>query len=364
MASVVNFLALVLGSFIFVILSIGGIILYFLKIKKAGSKEESVSDASFRRADSTDYAKFKDIVSFSDNDSKNAMGMIAIDDRTFVGGIDIFGYNFYHASADEQANTMLNTIAFFNVIEEPVQLRQAVQPVDIKHNIEKEEGCRRDIEKQIDAMKEHYRHLVDLLEQNVDDPEVFESIERNITRQMRKIKSKEWVLKECEEMIHYMKYISNVASHPKKIHQLIFSYRHNPDEYEAEMTTEQIYLHAQKELESKAAIYGGAISNCGCTWKSLSADDLTGLLRRHFHPNTADDLRLDELMNSSYTALYISSDSLRELELERRGEFLLEQERIAYERERRRRLEDAQRRFEEEKIARIEEMNAINQEIA
>ena len=188
-------------------------------------------------------------------------------------------------------------------------------------NIEKEEGCRRDIEKQIDAMKEHYRHLVDLLEQNVDDPEGFESIERNITRQMRKIKSKEWVLKECEEMIHYMKYISNVASHPKKIHQLIFSYRHNPDEYEAEMTTEQIYLHAQKELESKAAIYGGAISNCGCTWKSLSADDLTGLLRRHFHPNTADDLRLDELMNSSYTALYISSDSLRELELERRGEF-------------------------------------------
>ena len=364
MASVVNFLALVLGSFIFVIIAIGLIILYFLKVKKAGSKEESVSDATFRRADSTDYAKFKDIVSFSDTDTKRAMGMIAVDDKTFVGGIDIFGYNFYHASAEEQEVTMLNTIAFFNVIEEPVQLRQAVQPVDINYNIEKEEECKREIEKNIDAMKEDYRHLVDLMEQNLDDPEVFASIENNINRLMRKIKSKEWVLKECEEMIHYMNYISNVSSHPKKIHQLIFSYHHNPDEYEAEMTTEQIYLHAQKELEAKAAIYGGAISNCGCTWKALSADDLTGLLRRHFHPNTADGLRLDELMNSSYTALYISSDSLRELELERRGEFLLEQERIAYERERERRLEEAQRRFNEEKIARIEEINAINQEIA
>lgn len=364
MASLVSFLALVLGSFVFVLIGIGAMILYFVKIKKSTSMEESVSDASFKRVDSTEYAKFKDIVSFSENDSKSAMGMIAVDDRTFVGGIDIFGYNFYHASADEQAQTMLNTIAFFNVVEEPVQLRQAVQPVDIAHNIEEEERCKRELEKSIDAMRTDYNHLVDLLEQNIDDEEVYDALEQRILGQMRKIKSKEWILRECEEMIYYMKYISNVASHPKKIHQLIFSYHHNPDEYEAEMTKEQIYLHAQKELETKAQIYGNAIANCGCTWKALSADDLTGLLRRHYHPNTADELRLDELMNSSYTALYISSDSLRELEIERRGELLYLQEMRAYQLEKEKRLQDAQKLFDAEKIARIEEMEAIGQEIA
>ena len=263
MASVVSFLALVLGSFVFVILAMGAALLYFVKIKKSTSMEESVSDASFRRADSTDYAKFKDIVSFSEDDAKSTMGMIAVDDRTFVGGIDIFGYNFYHASADEQAQTMLNTIAFFNVVEEPVQLRQAVQPVDIAHNIEEEERCKRELEKSIEAMRQDYNHLVDLLEQNMEDEEVYDALEQRILRQMRKIKSKEWVLRECEEMIYYMNYISNVASHPKKIHQLIFSYRYNPEEYEAEMTKEQIYLHAQKELETKASIYGNSIANCG-----------------------------------------------------------------------------------------------------
>lgn len=360
MSEVINFLTLVLVSFVLVILGIGAVIIYFIKIKKTAAAEERVDDKNFRRADSTDYAKFKDIVSFAEDDSKSAMGMIAVDDKTFVGGIDIFGYNFYQASAEEQQNTMLNTIAFFNTIEEPVQMRQAVQPVDIEQNIEAERECARQTEQKIYALKEEYDHIVDLMENNTEDSEIYLALEKRLLRLMRSIKSLQWILKESNEMIYYMDYISNVASHPKKTHQLIFSYVHNPDEYESELTKEEIYLLAQRELEAKAKIYGTTISNCGCTWKPLSADDLTSLIRRHYHPITADDLRLDELMNSSYTSLYISSESLKELEIERRGEILMQQEMMEYERIKEQRLLEAQAKFEEEKRARIEEIIAMD----
>lgn len=359
MAAVSSVLTMILFSIVFVFLILAGTALYFLKIKKIGVAEEVVKDDKFRRADAVDYVRFKDVVSFSDKTTKAAMGMIAVDERTFVGGIDIYGYDFLNASVEEKENTMINTIAFFNVIEEPVQLRQSVQPVDISYNIEKEIDCAKDIERQIIEMENDYDHIIDLMEDCADDPERFNELQFKLEAKLKSIKSKRWILRESQEMIHYMDYISNVNSHPKKVHQLIFSYKYSPDEVEGELTQEGIYLRAQKELESKAEIYGKMLSNTGCTWKALSSDDLTGVMRRHFHPITADAIRLDELMNSSYTALYITSNSLRDLEIERRGEIAHAMEMKALEQKRAAAFAEAKARYEAERLARIEEAEAV-----
>ena len=359
MAAITSILSMVLFSIIFVAVLLLLFGFYLMKVKKIGVAEEIVKDDSFRRADAVDYAKFKDVVSFSEKTSKAAMGMIAVDERTFVGGIDIYGYDFANASVEERENTMINTIAFFNVLEEPVQLRQSVQPVNISYNIEKEKDRAKEIEKSIIEMEGDFDHIFALMEESADDPERFAELQINLEAKLKSIKSKRWILRESQEMIHYMDYISNVNSHPKKVHQMIFSYTYSPDEVEGELTQEGIYLRAQRELEAKAEIYGKMLSNTGCTWKALSADDLTSVMRRHYHPITADAIRLEELMNSSYTALYITSDSLRELEIERRGEFAHAQEMKALEEKRVSALAAARARFEAERQARIEEAEAV-----
>ena len=48
-------------------------------------------------------------------------------------------------------------------------------------------------------------------------------------------------------------------------------------------------------------------------------------MRRHTSPITGESLNLDELLDSSYTSLFVSSDSLVEKLKERIGESLYEQ---------------------------------------
>ena len=252
---------------------------------------------------------------------------------------------------------MINMIAFFNVVDDSIQMRQTVRAININRNIEYEKECARKIEKEIISLKNDYETAADALEDpaNMENDAVYESIKNTLLRLMKTIRSKQWQLKEANEMIHYMEVVSNASVNMQKINQIMFSYIYNPDEDIEALTEEEIYLKAERELTNKALIYGGALENCGCSWRQLSADDLTDLLRRHYHPKTVDDIRLDELLNSSYSALYVTSDSLAELERERRGDLEYEKKMkdLAAKQQKvvelaRRKVQEEQRRMEAE----------------
>ena len=358
-ATLESYATLVLVTLVILMLVVSAIVFYLLRIKKIATEEEILDYSHFERRDASEYAKFNDIVSSGNGQDKNAPGMITLGKNMFIGGIEVTGYNFHSASADERERTMINMIAFFNVVDDSIQVRQTVRAINIKRNIDEVKDNAIRIEKEIISLKNDYNTAADALEdeENITNDAKYESITATLRRLMRTIRSKEWQLKEAREIVYYMEAVSSASVNMQKVNQIMFSYIYNPDEDIEALSEAEIYLKAERELANKAAIYGGALENCGCSWRQLSADDLTDLLRRHYHPKTVDDIRLDELLNSSYSALYVTSDSLADLERERRGD-------LEYAKEVQRLMEEDIEKQKAAEKARLEEVKRMTEEAA
>jgi len=115
--------------------------------------------------------------------------------------------------------------------------------------------------------------------------------------------------------------------------QIMFSYEFNPDNYSEELTKEEIYLKALEALDTKANAYKEALDFCHFKAKRLSAKDLFGLMYKCTSPITAEDVSVEELLDSSYTSLFVSSNSLVETMIEKIGEDRYKEQVEQYEKE-------------------------------
>lgn len=318
--SISYYLNVIFGVTIAIVLVAGGILFYLLKIKKVTARTEKINYDSFERRDSLEYVKFEDIVS-EDEDSLNSPGMIVLGNNTFVGGISVTGYNYSSASADERERTMANAITFFNIVENPIQMRQTVKSVDLTHNIQVHEEILHKAALEMMDLKSEYDTTLKAAEDYVDSPEQFAVYEKDILKLQRAIKAKEHTIDETQMLLHYMNSMaSRESGDTQKINQIMFSFTYNADEYTEELSKEEIYLKAFNELSTMARSYGEALTRCGCRYKRLSAGDLICLMRKHLYPLSADDVKLEDLFNASYNSLFVTSNSLIKLEKDKIGE--------------------------------------------
>lgn len=339
-----------MAATVIAMLLVGGFVFYFVKIKKVGAKQEKIDYTSFRREDSREFAKFDDIVSIGTPDDASGLGMIDLGGNVFVAGIDVIGYNYRSAAAEERKATMSNSIGFFNVVENPIQLRQTVKSVDIEHNIQVQEEIVKNLNRELLSLNAEYEDTMTAAEAVVNDTdsEAFQILSTTLKKLQRTIYSKKWMFEEADELLNYMKRLTSATANTKKINQIMFSYVFNPNEYIEELDENEIRVKAITALSNKANEYASVLENCGCTCNPLSARDLTELMRRHLHPHTADLVKVEDLLNSSYTALYITSDSIYDLERERQGDEAFEQELARIQTE-----QEQQRVAAEEKARRI-----------
>lgn len=307
-------------STILIVAVLGALLYYFVKKKKILAAEEKIDYNSFNRLSTMDYLKFDDIVSDDGEVGMGGAGMFVIDDTTFVTGIEVVGYNFHHASAGEQQRTMIGAIAFSNIIEMPITLRQTVESVDIQFNIDQFKSAKTKVANELVEIKEAYQDMVFRAEANKDDTEVLEVVLKNLESMERKMNSLEWKLKEADEVIRYEKLLQARNSNMEKQNQVLFSYHYNEDEFTEELTPEEIKIKAMLNLRTKIEIYMEALANCGCSCRPLSAEKLCALVRRHLHPVTADLVNTEERLDIEMDSLFVTSDSLFELEMEKMGE--------------------------------------------
>jgi len=317
-----------------VIVCMAGLLYYLIKIRKIAAKNEKIDYSSFYRKDALEYVKFENVVSESGNGLSGA-GMICLGNNVFVGGISVRGYNFSSASAEEKVNTMIRSIIFYNLIEEPVQMRQSVKAIDLTANITEHEEIVKKLALKLMELDEQYKESLASAEDYLDEPEVYYTYENHLRKLQKEIYAKRHMMEEAQALIQYMSaMVGDTAKKEKrdaqKINQILFSYAYDPNSVSEELTKEEIYLKAFGELEIKAKSYSSALSSCGCACRRLPAGELIGLMRRHCAPATADDIKLDELFNSSYSALFLSSDSLIEFEKKRIGEEQYQKEMAKY----------------------------------
>jgi len=306
------------STFLAVVL-FGGIGYYLVKVKKVAAKEEHINYENFDRKDSSEFVKFDNIFNCSMSSDSGTYGVMVIDDYTFVAALDVKGYNFATASQEDRRNTIINAVSLFNIIERPVQMRQSAIAIDIGHNIQAHKDILKDLVfKQID-LEQEYEEVVSLAEQSLDNPDALEYLEGKIKSLQREIVSTKWKTNEVKALIQYMESISS-RGNAKKVNQFVFTYTYNPAEYVEELSLDEIYAKASQEIAIMANNYASAFGSCGCNCRLLTGMELLDLVRYHFHPVTADEVKIEALYNSSLSALFVSSDSLFKAERARMGE--------------------------------------------
>lgn len=300
-------------------LALGGAAFYLFKIKKVTAKAERIDYSTYNRVDATEYAKFENIVADDEGLMDNA-GMIALGNGVFVAGINVTGYNFSSASAEERQRTMSSAIQFFNVVEEPIQMRQTVKAIELTRNIDEFVEIYGRLKEELDELELQYGEAQALADDYYDDKEACASIKIQLEELARKKAAKKFEVDEADVLIKYMKGLTVNSKDTTKINQIMFEYVFNPNDFTEELSEEEIYLQAFQELSIKAKKFGEALARCGCTCERLSAGELVSLLRRHCAPKTTDSVALNELFDSSYDELFVTSSSLLDYELEKRGE--------------------------------------------
>lgn len=322
--TVIDQISSILDTFVTATLLVGSafgvLAYYFIKVRKIASKEERIDYSTFNRVDSLEYVKFDDITSEGDANTINGAGVIALEDgKTFVAGLNISGYSFGSAAAEERQATMIHSVSVFNLVEQPIQLRQSVTSVELTHNIEDAKQIIRKLSIELLDLNTAYERALEEAEDHIDDmdPEQSEMYLEQVKKLKRQIDAKTWMISEEQAQIDYMNQITMSEKDTQKENQFMFSYTFNPNDFTEEQTKSAIYLRAMTELNNKGNAFKAALERCGYSCQRLTSGELVDLMRKHCHPLTAEDVRLDELFHSSFNSLFITSDSLLELEKER-----------------------------------------------
>lgn len=314
-----HYLNMIMTGTILAVVLVGGVVYYLLKVKKVMAKEEKIDYSKFERYSTEEFVKFDNIIDIKNGLEDSTFGIMVINEHTFLGMMEIKGYNYYTASAEDRIATNINMVSFFHTVEKPIQLRQTAKAIDISYNIAKQrKKCEQLAYKGMELDVE-YKETLALLDLYLDNPIVCQNIEERLENLRREIVTTRWLSEESKEVLSYMEGFGE-SGKSTKVNHLIFSYTYDPNDYIEELSEEEIYLKSSHELATLAANYANGLGDCGCTCRLLTGKEMMDLTRRYFHPLTGDEIRVEDLFGSAYQALFITSDHILKLVRQKVGE--------------------------------------------
>lgn len=297
---------------------LGVILFYLLKVKKISAKEEVIDYERFDRRNILDYLKFDDLISDAAGEA-HEMGVVCRG-NIYTAGIDIKGFHFSSASSEEQLSTMLKSIAFTNIINEPIQMRQSVSAIQLSDNIEEHEEFIRQYDRELITLDEEYRTTMRAAEDYLDEPDVYDTFREKLDYLERTIRATRWLSDEAEVNVAYMKELVSRTQDSEKKNQIMFSYIYNPNDFTETPDEEEIKIRAIQELRVRAASYARALERCGCRCKPLSASAITEALYNHMYPLHPGTERFQDLLDNEIHRLYVTSESIYQLRRQQIGE--------------------------------------------
>lgn len=300
-----------------------GILFYLLKVKKIASKEEHKNTIHFERASSKRFIPFEDIIYCGD--TLDSPGVIVLPGYQFVAGVSVTGYDYHSASAEERLSTRIHSAQFFDILEELISFRQTSSRVDLSPNIVEYEEAAKHIEMTLLDKKAEFNEVCTMADDYVDEPEKYAVYSQQMNSLKKAVESLEFQLNECMTVIQYMRIQTQESTEQDEAvglsdSQTMFSYTYKPDQYLKELSKQEIYYKAIKEIERKAAMYIDAYSRCSFSARPLTTLELVKLLYKHAHPLTGEDWDMKDLLSSSLFASFVSSSSIEDAVREKLGE--------------------------------------------
>ena len=314
-----HYLNMFITGTVLAVVLVGGIVYYLLKVKKVMAKEEIIDYSKFERTSTEEFVKFDNVIDIKNGVGDSTIGVMVIDEHTFLGIMEIKGYNYYTASVEDRISTNINMVSFFHTVEKPIQLRQTAKAIDISYNITKQRKTCEELEYRSMELDMEYKETLSLSELYLDNPVIYQNIGERLEKLGREIVTTRWLAEESREVLTYMEgFTANGKA--TKVNHLIFSYTYDPNDYVEELSEEEIYLKSSHELMTLAQNYAHGLGNCGCSCRLLNGKEIMDLTRRHFHPVTGDEVRVEDLFGSAYQALFVSSDHILKLVRQKIGD--------------------------------------------
>ncbi len=276
----------ILGVFIFVAL-----LIYRKNNKASGIYEEEKDFSSFNRVDSETYLKFDDI--------KDRM-IICDGGYRFIAAVRGYGFDFYHASAEVQAAVQQNFVGFINTITTPTMFRQYSKAIDVEHSMRLYEEAYRKKEMELFEIAEDIRNINLSMSDRVYNEGEKALFEKRLEELNRSKKAKEWQKEHLRDQMAKLKQSSGEHVDPERVQCWIFDWSYNPLDFTMDLTKEQIYEKALRQLESMANAKIHALQNCKVRAVRCSTEDLIEMTRRYSSPLSANRFHLRDVLKSSF----------------------------------------------------------------
>ena len=305
---VTQFVAIILA----VVIVLAGLYAYwYLKIrKKKRVKEEEINYDELVRKDSIDFCKFDDIRD----------DMIIADGGTrFIGIIKARGFDYFQSRASEQNMTEGGYGMFINSITQPITFRQYTKAVDLDGVRENYKNAYDRTEQMLFNLNEDFNRLTSQYYDLKSEDKLTDEIEWELLSQCENLASKievyDYRRLHLADNLNYIDQVSKVTS-PEKVQTYVYDWTYDPLMGVSDLTDAEIHKKAITELKRKGDAYIHALGNAGVRASRVRNDELVQMMRRHFHPLTANVFTAKDFEASNYYEEITSSSGLKESDYE------------------------------------------------
>ncbi|MEY8325038.1 hypothetical protein AALB47_14190 [Lachnospiraceae bacterium 54-11] len=298
----------IIAVIIVVLLAIFGAVgFYFMKIHRSRVQEKHLDYSQFRRLDSLEYVKFDDVGEYM---------VVADGKKRFIGAIACSGCEFRDAEDEERLQIIRGYLSFINVLDnQNIQFWQMARDVNLDKMVT-------DYKEQLTSLQERqYLMTLDYEEIKKESEQVPEGEEerydlyyQKLRQMQREIMSLGYCVAQLKIQVQYLESVSGEKADPHLDQLYIYDWTYNAIDFTQELTEREIYSKAEKQLENRAAAYISSLRNAGVKARMLTGVEILEQMRRYTHPVSAAKYRADEILQSAYDSIAVTSSSLREME--------------------------------------------------
>jgi hypothetical protein len=306
----------IIAVILFIVLALFGAAgFYFFRVHKSRIKEKMVDYSTFKRLDALEYVKFDDV---------SEMMVVADGGKRFIGGILCGGCEFRDAEDEEQLQVIRGYLSFINVLDNQcVQFWQMARDVNLDKMVQDYREQAKKVQEQRYLMVLDYEELKRESEQVPEtEGEKYEQYYQRLWQ--REITSIGYQVQQLQVQVQYLESISGEKADPHLDQMYLFDWTYNSFDFTQELTPAEIYAKAERQLQNKASAYISALRNAGVKARALSGVEVLEQMRRYTHPVSAAKYRVEDILQSAYDSIAVTSSSLREME-EKADESMLRQ---------------------------------------
>ena len=280
---------------------------YFVRTHRSRVKEQEMDYNSFKRKDTLDYIKIDDVEEFM---------IVTERKKRFVAAITCMGHDYYDAEAEEQLSVIRGYLSFLNVIDnQNIQFWQMARDVNLDKLLGDYQNCLDRLNEKCFLLGVDYEVLKKESEAEADAGQ-YDRYYVKLKEMQREITAMGFQAEQLKAQIAYMQSISGPKADPHLEQLYVFDWVYNALEYTEQLPEIEIYARAEKQLRNRASAYISALQNAGVKARMVSGTELLQHMRRYTHPISAAKFQVEDIVQSAYDSIAVTSDSLREKEEE------------------------------------------------